>query len=328
MQMNDQAMRQAALKELGLGPLWLLRQADVAMAMPEHAAVLFADATVSLPVPVSVPGIEAVPELVKELSPSTPVASVPEAVAAWADVPELTTTSAPTSTAEAVWADESAQPSVIVQQAIAQQPAEQVQQLPQIASMSWEDLQPMVETCRQCGLCQGRKKAVFGTGDKQAKWLFVGEGPGYNENLQGLPFVGAAGQLLDNMLKALGVQRGDQAYIANIVKCRPTDEMGKDRPPTADEVAACLPYLHRQIALIQPQVIVALGKTATVSLLGLDMETPVGQLRGKVHRFQGIPVVATYHPAYLLRKPADKNKAWIDLCMARAAMTAGAVPAH
>jgi DNA polymerase len=157
---------------------------------------------------------------------------------------------------------------------------------------------------------------VFGVGDPVAPWLFVGEGPGYNENLQGEPFVGAAGQLLDNMLRALNIARGQRAYIANIVKCRPTDDNGRDRPPSAEEVAACLPYLQRQIALIQPRMIIALGKTAAVSLLGMSPETPVGQLRGRVHQLNGIPLVVTYHPAYLLRKPADKAKAWQDLCLA------------
>ncbi|MBC3936539.1 uracil-DNA glycosylase [Undibacterium sp. CY7W] len=189
-----------------------------------------------------------------------------------------------------------------------------------VLQMDWAELQQTVAGCRACGLCAGRQQTVFGVGDQRAPWLFVGEGPGYNENIQGQPFVGAAGQLLDNMLKALGVQRGQRAYIANVVKCRPTDDAGKDRPPSAEEIAACLPYLRRQIALIQPQVIVALGKTAAVALLGLDMNTPVAQLRAKQHAFEGVPLIATYHPAYLLRKPLDKSKAWQDLCMAMQVM--------
>jgi DNA polymerase len=185
-----------------------------------------------------------------------------------------------------------------------------------IAAMSWEELERSVAGCRACGLCEGRAKTVFGVGDRKAKWLFVGEGPGYNENLQGEPFVGPAGRLLDNMMRSLGMQRSEGAFIANVVKCRPTDEQGKDRPPSADEAAACLPYLRRQIELLQPEVIVALGKTAGVSLLGLDMETPVGQIRGKLHRYANWPMVVTYHPAYLLRKPIEKSKAWSDLCIA------------
>lgn len=217
--------------------------------------------------------------------------------------------------------------------------------VPAVAAMGWPELAASVATCRRCGLCRGRDKTVFGAGDVHATWLFIGEGPGYYENLQGEPFVGRAGQLLDNMLGALGVMRGDRAYIANIVKCRPTDANGKDRPPTPQEVAACLPYLQRQIALIQPKIIVALGKTAVTSLFGLDSQTPLAQLRGKVMHYrhpgadtglpmvqapdiidadseQGsaaapIPLVATYHPAYLLRQPSDKRKAWADLCLAQ-----------
>jgi DNA polymerase len=185
-----------------------------------------------------------------------------------------------------------------------------------IAAMDWDALEQSVAGCRACGLCEGRAKTVFGVGDRKAKWLFIGEGPGYNENLQGEPFVGAAGRLLDNMMRALDMQRGEGTFIANVVKCRPTDAQGKDRPPTLEEAQACLPYLQRQIALIQPKVMVALGKTAAVSLLGLDMETPVGQLRGKLHRYQNVPMAVTYHPAYLLRKPVEKSKAWADLCLA------------
>jgi len=187
---------------------------------------------------------------------------------------------------------------------------------PAIATMDWAKLKETVAECRQCGLCNGRKKTVFGVGDEKAKWLFIGEGPGRNEDMQGEPFVGPAGKLLDNMLVAMGLKRGENAYIANIVKCRPTDEGGKDRPPSPQEVASCLPYLQRQIALIQPTVLVALGKTAALSLLGLDPATPVSKLRGTVHRYQDLPLVVTYHPAYLLRQLGDKGKAWADLCLA------------
>lgn len=308
MQTFDTHNRQRALHELGLGPMWLLRDAEP--AIPVAAAEAQAEPT---PEPVPVP-------------PQTIASAVSPVNSAWSE-PELEQTkNLPQVQPVAPVVESAPEPDAwLVQEMPVDMPANEVSQIsrePAIVSMSWDELQPVVESCRQCGLCQGRKKAVFGTGDKQAKWLFVGEGPGYNENLQGLPFVGAAGQLLDNMLKSLGVPRGEQSYIANIVKCRPTDAQGKDRPPTADEIAACLPYLHRQIDLIKPQIIVALGKTAAVSLLGLDLETPVGQLRGKVQQFKGIPVVATYHPAYLLRKPADKAKAWADLCLAIKALPA------
>lgn len=188
----------------------------------------------------------------------------------------------------------------------------------EVAGMDWKQLKASVANCTKCGLCRGRTSTVFGVGDEKAKWLFIGEGPGRNEDLRGEPFVGQAGKLLDNMLLAMGLKRGENAYIANIVKCRPTDETGRDRPPTPAEAAACMPYLERQIELIQPTVLVALGKTAALSLLALDPETPVSKLRGTVHRYAGRPLVVTYHPAYLLRNMVDKKKAWADLCLAMA----------
>jgi DNA polymerase len=184
--------------------------------------------------------------------------------------------------------------------------------------MDWQTLESAVSICTKCRLCEGRTRTVFGTGDRRAKWLFVGEGPGYNEDLQGEPFVGPAGKLLDSMLAAMGLRRGENAYIANVVKCRPTGDNGRDRPPAPDEAAACLPYLKRQIALIQPDVIVALGKSAALALLGASPDTPVARLRGQVHRYADVPLVVTYHPAYLLRSPEDKGKAWRDLCLAMA----------
>lgn len=186
-----------------------------------------------------------------------------------------------------------------------------------IEAMDWQTLEDAIRQCTRCGLCEGRTHAVPGVGDRQARWLFVGEGPGRNEDQQGEPFVGPAGKLLDNMLRALGLARGTNTYIANIVKCRPVGADGRDRPPVPDEVAACLPYLHRQIALIRPTLIVALGKTAATSLLGLSEDTSLASLRSQVHTVAGLPLIVTYHPAYLLRKPADKAKTWRDLCMAR-----------
>jgi len=185
-----------------------------------------------------------------------------------------------------------------------------------VAHMDWEQLKSVVSTCTQCDLCKSRTQTIFGVGDQKARWLFVGEGPGRNEDFQGLPFVGPAGKLLDNMFVAMGMKRGENTYIANIVKCRPTDASKRDRPPAAEEANACMPYLERQIALINPTVIVALGKTAALSLLKLDPATPVSKLRGMVHHYAGLPVIVTYHPAYLLRSPADKSKAWADLCLA------------
>lgn len=186
-----------------------------------------------------------------------------------------------------------------------------------ISVLDWDALESSIRECTRCNLCRGRTHAVPGIGDRSASWLFVGEGPGHNEDLQGEPFVGPAGKLLDNMLIAMQLARGVDTYIANIVKCRPVDAQGRDRPPSPTEVAACSPYLARQIDLIKPKVIVALGKTAATSLLGLSADTSLASLRGQTHVHLDIPVVVTYHPAYLLRKPEDKAKSWQDLCLAR-----------
>jgi uracil-DNA glycosylase len=179
-----------------------------------------------------------------------------------------------------------------------------------ISESGWPELKAMVRDCTACKLRAGCTQTVFGVGDEKAAWLFVGEGPGAEEDAQGEPFVGQAGKLLDNMLLSIKLKRGNKVYISNIVKCRPPG----NRAPEADEIATCLPYLQRQIALIQPKIIVALGKTAATSLLGRD--ATLASLRGKVHSYQGIPLIITYHPAYLLRTPADKAKAWEDLCLA------------
>lgn len=189
-----------------------------------------------------------------------------------------------------------------------------------IAQMSWEELETAVSGCTRCGLCRDRTRTVFGVGDRQADWLFIGEGPGYYEDQQGEPFVGRSGTLLDNMLASLGLKRGANAFIANVVKCRATDAQGKDRPPTPEEVATCLPYLKRQIELIEPKLMLALGKTAALALLEMDPGTAVGQLRGTTYRYRQIPLVVTYHPAYLLRQPKEKRKAWDDLCLAKSAL--------
>lgn len=183
-----------------------------------------------------------------------------------------------------------------------------------IDTMDWPTLQAAVAGCRACGLCQGRTNTVFGVGDTQADWMIVGEAPGENEDRQGEPFVGAAGQLLDNMLRAVGRSRTGEgekgAYIANVLKCRPP----ANRNPQPAEVAQCEPYLARQVALVKPRVIVAMGRFAVQSLL--KTTDPIGRLRGQVHRYEGVPVIVTYHPAYLLRTPTDKGKAWADLCLA------------
>jgi DNA polymerase len=179
-----------------------------------------------------------------------------------------------------------------------------------IAGLDWPELKAMVHDCTACKLRAGCTQTVFGVGDEKAEWLFVGEGPGADEDVQGEPFVGQAGKLLDNMLAAIKLKRGSNVYIANIVKCRPPG----NRTPEPDEIATCLPYLQRQIALIKPKLIVALGKTAATALLGRD--ATLGSLRGALHDYQGVPLIVTYHPAYLLRSPAEKAKAWQDLRLA------------
>jgi len=179
------------------------------------------------------------------------------------------------------------------------------------AAMDWDELAATVAACRQCRLCVARKQAVLGVGDRNADWLFVGEGPGAEEDARGEPFVGQAGKLLDNMLAAIGIRRGQNVYIANTVKCRPPG----NRTPEAEEMAACFPYLARQVELLQPKLIVALGRPAAQSLL--DTEVKIAAARGRLFDHHGIPVAVTYHPAYLLRNLPDKAKAWEDLCFAR-----------
>jgi DNA polymerase len=181
-----------------------------------------------------------------------------------------------------------------------------------VAALDWEALRRRALACTLCGLHGTRTQVVFGVGDEQADWLFVGEAPGADEDRQGEPFVGRAGQLLNAMLQALGLSR-ERVYIANILKCRPP----RNRDPRPEEAQACRPYLQRQIELLSPRVIVALGRIAAQNLLQTD--TPIGRLRGRRHVYgqTAIPVVVTYHPAYLLRSPLEKRKAWQDLCLAR-----------
>ena len=184
------------------------------------------------------------------------------------------------------------------------------------SAMNWDELATAVAACRQCRLCEARKQAVLGVGDRAADWLFVGEGPGAEEDQRGEPFVGQAGKLLDNMLAAIGLKRGQNVYIANAVKCRPPE----NRTPAPEEAAACRPYLERQIELIQPKLIVALGRPAAQTLL--QAEVKIAAARGKLHDYRGIPLIVTYHPAYLLRTLLDKAKAWEDLCFMRRTMAA------
>lgn len=186
------------------------------------------------------------------------------------------------------------------------------------ASMDWDTLESHIRQCTACTLCETRTQAVPGVGDRQAQWLIIGEAPGAEEDRQGEPFVGRAGQLLDAMLAALGLNRQHGVYIANVLKCRPPN----NRDPHLDEISACRGYLERQISLINPKIILCVGKHAATTLLGLSPDTAVGKLRGQVHRVHNIPTVITYHPAYLLRSPSEKARVWHDLLLARRSLTA------
>lgn len=184
-----------------------------------------------------------------------------------------------------------------------------------IEHMDWPALREAVAGCRACALCESRRNTVFGVGHEQAHWMIVGEAPGENEDRQGEPFVGQAGRLLDSMLRSIGLTREAapperQVFICNVLKCRPPG----NRNPEPQEVAQCEPFLKRQVALVKPRIILAMGRFAVQSLL--RTAEPIGRLRGRVHDYEGVPLIVTYHPAYLLRNLPDKAKAWEDLCLA------------
>ena len=183
-----------------------------------------------------------------------------------------------------------------------------------IARMTIDRLKAEVKTCTACGLCKTRTQTVFGVGDETADWMIVGEAPGADEDARGEPFVGQAGKLLDNMLAAIKLSRDKNVYIANVLKCRPPG----NRNPEAGEVAKCAPLLERQIQLVQPKLILAMGRFAAQALLKSDAS--IASMRGKLYRYQGVPTIVSYHPAYLLRSLPDKAKAWEDLCFARTTM--------
>lgn len=278
------------LAELGLPPWFAGPAAEPGRPVAE-AAVAEAPAVAPRPRPVAVPAAQARPRA------AVPAAAEPE-VARPVAVPTL---SSPAEVPAAA--------------------APRVARRDGIAELDWERLQAEVAACTACSLCQGRTQTVFGVGHRQAHWMIVGEAPGEQEDRLGEPFVGRSGQLLDNMLRALGLTRGDapaerQVYIANTLKCRPPG----NRNPTPEELLRCEPFLIRQLALVQPRIILAMGRFAVQALL--RSTEPIGRLRGRVHAYQGVPLVVTYHPAYLLRNPQDKARAWDDLCLAME--TAGA----
>lgn len=189
-----------------------------------------------------------------------------------------------------------------------------------VEGMSWPELRAAVAGCTACGLCASRRQTVFGVGHASSEWMLIGEAPGAEEDARGEPFVGQAGRLLDNMLAAVDLSRSAEdparaVFIANVLKCRPPG----NRNPEPDEVARCEPFLRRQVALVNPRIVLVMGRFAAQSLLGTDAS--IASLRGRVHRIEvagrRIPVIVTYHPAYLLRNLADKSKSWADLCLAR-----------
>lgn len=185
-------------------------------------------------------------------------------------------------------------------------PSAQPTQLSHASNHAWSELQQQVAACHACGLCETRTQTVFGVGNHHASWMLIGEAPGQNEDLQGEPFVGKAGQLLNEMLRAIGLAR-EEVFIANVLKCRPP----ANRDPQAEEVAACHDFLRQQIALLQPKIILAVGRIAAQNLL--NTQQPLAKLRGRLHQLEDIPLVVVHHPAYLLRALTEKAKAWDDL---------------
>jgi len=274
--------QRAMLREMGIPPFWPVEAAPVEVA--------------SAPDPQPVAAHTALPEHMQA------AVSAPEQRVAAPVAPTSTRAAPPRALAPAAAASAD-------DQARVPRPAG-------VELMDWPALREAVGACQACALCDSRQQTVFGVGNIEADWMIVGEAPGEEEDRRGEPFVGKAGQLLDRMLDALDLTRAEapaakQVFIANVLKCRPP----ANRNPLPTEVAQCEPYLLRQMALVKPKVIVAMGRFAAQSLL--KSTDAIGRLRGKVHHVDGIPVVVTYHPAYLLRNPADKGLVWDDLCLAR-----------
>jgi uracil-DNA glycosylase len=327
------ALHESALEEFGLAPMWVRRgmgqasdgEAASAAAAPETAVATPAADVSRVPQSLrqeTVPAerVEADPRSSvrqDDLPPRPPERGTPAATPrAPAARPEQTVHTARSDAAASsappdddfAWFDDlpsqppSGAPLV---------PAEARAKPSSVDSLDWDALAERVAGCQQCRLCEKRTNTVFGVGDRNADWMLIGEAPGENEDRQGEPFVGQAGKLLDNMLRSLTLARDTNVYIANVIKCRPPG----NRNPEPDEVMRCEPYLQRQVALVKPKLIVALGRFAAQSLLKTDAS--ISSLRGRVHTYEGVPVIVSYHPAYLLRSLADKSKAWADLCLAR-----------
>ena len=305
--------RDAVLREMGLGPIWRLR-APRANAHDVHADDQTDD-------PQAHDGMlrsETVPTESIPAMHGAPMNDAAQAAPALAPTPahHASASTRPRDThkpAAAIPPVERAQPARSRASAPTLPTADPAR-VAHIATLDWTALEADIATCRACVLCEQRKQAVPGVGDQQAEWMFVGEGPGSEEDRRGEPFVGPAGGLLDNMLAALGLNRRENVYLANAVKCRAPH----NRTPEPAEVGTCLPYLERQIELVKPRLLIALGRPAALALLKTDVS--ISAARGLRFDYKGIPVVVTYHPAYLLRNPQDKGKAWADLCFARRLM--------
>ncbi len=270
------ARRERILKEMGLAPLWKLRARPAPPADTEPAPAVV-------------------------VPPPARVAAAPSPAAA------------PSRTAAPSPAPRRAPPSPAKGLAV-RAPAPADDRAAHILRMDWSGLKAAVKDCQACGLRKTCTQTVFGVGDENADWLLVGEAPGAEEDARGEPFVGQAGRLLDSMLAAIDLARGDNVYICNVLKCRPPG----NRNPEPGEVAQCSPHLLRQLGLVKPRLILAMGRFAVQTLLATDAS--IASLRGRVHRYQDVPLIVTYHPAYLLRSLPEKARAWEDLCFARSTM--------
>jgi uracil-DNA glycosylase family 4 len=262
----ESGRRAAFLAEMGIGPLWTLRDLAQAQAAPGEAAV------------------------------AEPVAAAPAERAVSAPAPAA----APSDSA---WGDEP--PAAVTDE--------------QIARMDWAELKAAIAGCTRCGLCKGGRKPVHGNGARNAEWLVAAGASTAADEMEGQPLAGEPGRLLANMLAAVGLSRDTNAYVTNLVKCRPTSASGGDRAPTSDEATACRPYLERELALTGAGMVLTLGQIAANSLLGKPLQEPLAGARGAVHEVNGVALVATLHPGELLRRGTDKALAWADLCMAKSA---------
>ncbi|HDR8974142.1 uracil-DNA glycosylase [Burkholderia vietnamiensis] len=334
------AWAEAALEEMGLAQIWVRRGQGrqgsaagdaVAGAMDDAAAATTATTATAVPADVAQAAASPAQRATRSAQPAQaaqPVQAREDATRVGAAMPSAEADRAPHAAAAADHASMPAtSPASASDMPLAAEddfawfdatppgdplpPAEMRADVAPVATLDWDALAARVAGCTSCRLCEKRTQTVFGVGDREADWMLIGEAPGENEDKQGEPFVGQAGKLLDNMLQSLTLARGTNVYIANVIKCRPPG----NRNPEPDEVARCEPYLQRQVALVKPKLIVALGRFAAQTLLKTDAS--IASLRGRVHAYEGVPVIVTYHPAYLLRSLQDKSKAWADLCLAR-----------